>query len=125
MGLLDGGAAALFGEVMAPLYLAARVRVMATTYTATGDLQRVGTDLACLAQVDRATEAMRALPDAAATDRALYVLAASFAGTLVEGAEIEMLAGAYAGTTWRVADPIDRDPAAAYWLCRGVLGKPS
>jgi hypothetical protein len=38
---------------------------------------------------------------------------------------VEVLAGEYAGTVWRIGAPVDRDPAAAYWLCRGTLGKPS
>lgn len=123
MGLLDGGAAALFSEIFKPLYLPASVYAAATTYNDRGDPQRTLTERECRAQVDRATERMRTLPDFAQTDRAVYVLADTLEGELVEGHEIVVHTGPYAGTRWKVADPIDRDPAAAYWLARAQLGK--
>lgn len=123
MGLLDGGGAALFAEVLSPLYLPATVYAMASTYNARGDLQRTPTERGCRAQVDVATERMRQQPDFAATDRAIFILSTTLEGELNSDAEVAVHAGPYAGTRWKVADPIDRDPCGAYWRCRGVLGK--
>lgn len=125
MGLLDGGAAALFGEIFTPLYLPATVFAAATTHNDRGDPRRTLTERPCMAQVDRATERMRQQPDFAQTDRAAYILSTSLEGELTEGAEFVVLKGPYAGTRWKVADPIDRDPGAAYWLARLQLGKPA
>lgn len=123
MGLLDGGAAALFSEIFSPMYLPATVYAMATATDNYGDPTRQETQRACRAQVDAATESMRTRPDFAATDRAIYVLAETLEGPLQEGHEITVTAGPYAGTRWKIADPIDRDPAGAYWRARAVLGK--
>lgn len=123
MGLLDGGGVALFGEVFAPLYLPATVYAMAQTYNNRGDVSRTPIERSCRAQVDAATERMRTQPDFATTDRAIFVLAASLDADVNSDMEITVNAGPYAGTRWKVADPIDRDPCGAYWLCRGVLGK--
>lgn len=124
MGLLDGGAAALFTQVMTPLYLpaivygAARVYDNFGRYTVGDDVER-----SCRAQVDSATETMRAQPDYSDTDRAIYVLANTLGGDLSSDDEISVTAGPYAGSRWKVSQPIDRDPAGAYWRCRGVLGE--
>ena len=124
MNLLGGGAAALFGEIFAPSYLAARIWVGATTYAPDGTMTRDETTADCLAQVDAATERMVQTEGYTTSDRALYVLAASYDGVLDTDCEIAVDEGPYAGTRWKVAAPIDRDPAAAYWLCRGVLQEP-
>lgn len=123
MGLLDGGAAALFAEIFTPLYLPATVYAASTTYNGRGDPRRSLAEHDCRAQVDGATQTMRTQPDFAATDRAVYVLADTLEGELLEGHEVVVHAGPYAGTRWRVAAPVDRDPAGAYWLARAVLGK--
>lgn len=124
MGLLDGGGAALFAEVLSPLYLPATVYAMALTHNDRGDPRRAETERGCRAQVDAATERMRQQPDFAATDRAIFILTNTLEGELNSDAEVVVHAGPYAGTRWKVADPIDRDPCGAYWRCRGVLGKP-
>lgn len=121
--MLAGGAAALFGELFTPLYLAARVWTTATSYAPDGTLTRVQTEADCRAQIDAATEQMRAAEGYSTTDRALYLLRASFDGPLDSDCELEVDAGPYAGTRWRIAAPIESDPAAAYWLARGVLQK--
>lgn len=123
MGLLDGGGARLFAEVLSPLYLPATVYAMASTHNNRGDLQRAETQRPCRAQVDAATERMRQEPDFATTDRAIFILAETLEGGLNSDAEVVVSGGPYAGTRWKVADPIDRDPCGAYWRCRGVLGK--
>jgi hypothetical protein len=122
-GLLAGGAAALFGEILAPLYLPATLHRVTTTYDNRGNPRRAIAGVGCLAQVNRVTAAMRNEPDFTDTDRAIFILSTSLDGEVSEGSEIEVLAGPYAGTRWKVADPIDRDPAAAYWRFRAVIGK--
>lgn len=121
--MLAGGAAALFGELLSPLYLAGRVWSNITTYATDGSMTRAAPAAACLVQVDAATERMVQTEGYTTSDRALYVLRASFSGSLNTDCEIAVDEGPYAGTRWRVASPIDSDPAAAYWLCRGVLQK--
>lgn len=123
MGLLDGGGAALFAEIFSPLYLPATVFAMTTTTNDRGDPRREVAERPCRAQVDSATQSMREQPDFAMTDRAVYVLSETLEGALVEGHEIVVSEGPYAGTRWKIATPIDRDPVAAYWRARAVLGK--
>lgn len=120
MKLLGGGVAALFGELLAPLYLNGRVVVTAQAYADDGTLTRAQTEKACRVQVDVATERMVATGGYSINDRAIYVLRDSFAGSLDSDCEILVDAGPYGGTRWRVAAPIESDPGAAYWLCRGV-----
>lgn len=125
MGALSGGVAALFGELLGPIYLPATLRRVGNTYDTQGTLRRNGAARACRAQVDRATERMVATEGYTATDRGIYILAASLEGDepVDTDHEIEMLEGEYAGGIYRLASPIDRDPACAYWLCRGVAKK--
>lgn len=123
MGLLSGGAAALFGELLAPLYLAATLSDTTDSYDTKGTLRRGSTPRDCLAQVDRCTERMVQAEGYTDTDRAIYILATSLEGDAVTGQEIEVLEGDYAGTRWRLASPIDRDPATAYWLARAARVK--
>ena len=122
MGILDGGGAALLTRIFSPLYLPATVYRLATTYDNRGDMQRTETAANCRAQVDSATDRMQRRPDYVTTDRAIYILADTLAGDLPGDAEVVVHSGPYAGTRWKVAEPIDRDPAGAYWRCRGVLG---
>jgi len=119
--MLGGGAAALFGELLGPSFLVGRVWSTAATYSADGSLSRSAPAAACRVQVDAATERMVQTEGYTASDRALYVLRSSFAGPFNTDCEISVDEGPYAGTRWRVASPIESDPAAAYWLCRGVL----
>lgn len=125
MKLLAGGAAALFGELLSPLYLAGRVWTGATTYATDGSMTRAGAPAGCRVQVDAATERMVQTEGYTTSDRALYVLRSSFGGPLNTDCEIAVDEGPYAGSRWKVAAPIDSDPGAAYWLCRGVLQKAS
>lgn len=121
--MLAGGVAALFGELLAPMYLAGRLWRNATTYAADGTLSRTETPATCKLQVDAATEQMVATEGYTTTDRALLVLRDSYAGAFDTDCEIAVDEGPYAGTRWKVAAPIGGDPAGAYWQCRGVLQK--
>lgn len=122
---MSGGAAALFGEVLSPLYLPATVSSASNAYDLEGEVQRTSADQDCRAQVDAATERMRAAEGYTTADRAIYILANTFAGEVTSDSEITMHAGPYAGTRWRLQAPIERDPAGAYWLARGVLPRPA
>lgn len=123
MGLLSGGAAALFGELFAPLYLPATVTSVTATYDEKGTLRRGTAPRDCLAQVDRCTERMVQAEGYTDTDRGVYILSASLEGGVDTDCEIVVLEGEYADTRWRLASPIDRDPAAAYWLARATRVK--
>lgn len=123
MKLLAGGAAALFGEILGGSYLAGRIWSTATTYATDGSMTRAQPETPCLVQVDSATEQMVNAEGYTASDRALYVLRSSFAGDVDTDCEIAVDEGPYAGSIWKVASPIESDPAAAYWLCRGVRQK--
>ncbi len=123
MKLLAGGAAALFGEILGGAYLAGRVWTTTIAYAPDGSMTRTETESPCLLQVDSATEEMVAAEGYTTSDRAIYVLRSSFDGAFDTDCEIAVDEGPYAGTRWKVASPIDGDPGAAYWLCRGVLQK--
>lgn len=123
MGLLSGGAAALFGELFTPLYLPATISETTDTYDAKGTLRRGSSPRPCRAQVDRCTERMVQAEGYTDTDRAVYILSTSLEGDATTGQQVVVHEGEYAGTRWRLASPIDRDPCAAYWLARAVRVK--
>lgn len=123
MGFLDGGAAALFGEIFSPIYLPATLTDATDTYNEKGTLTRGGQARDCLAQVDACTEAMRSAEGYTDTDRGVFILATSLAGEALTGQVIVVTKGPYAGTSWRLASPIDRDPAGAYWRARAARVK--
>ncbi len=130
MTLLGGDAAALFGELLAGEYLPATLRTNTDAYDNRGNLTRGGEAVDCRVQVDRTTEAMRQAEGYSATDVAVFVLvkpggALPAIDALDSNHEITVLAGPYTGQTYKVGAPIDRDPAGAYWLCRGVQTKGS
>lgn len=120
MTLLGGDAAALFGEIMGPLYVAATLRRTATTYDDRGGQTRTGSNADCLVQVDNVTESMRAADGFAATDRSLFFLASSLDAKPSSDDQVTVTEGPHAGSRWRVANPIDSDPAGAYWRARAV-----
>lgn len=119
MTYLAGGTKALFGELFAGHYMAATVTDHSLTYADDGTMTRGAGPRSCRARVDNATQRMRESPGFVETDRALYILAASLEGELTTEAEIEILEGDYAGSTFGVAS-IDRPPGASYYLCRGA-----
>lgn len=123
MGFLDGGAAALFGEIFDGVFLPAMVRDASgdVSYNAQGTLQRGGNPpRSCKVQIDRATERWRDEPGFSATDVSIIVLASSLEGGVQAGNVITATAGPYANTPYRLAAPIERDPAGAGWVARGV-----
>lgn len=120
MKLLAGGTKALFGELLGPLYLAARVTNRELSYAGDGSIQAGDGKRACKARVDNATHRMREADGYVETDRAISILAASLTGELTADYDVEILEGDYAGSTFSIAS-IDRPPGASYFLCRGVL----
>lgn len=123
MGLLDGGVAALFGEVFGEVFLPALVYggSAAVTYDNKGTLRRnAPAARGCRIQVDSRTERWRAEPGFTAADVRVIILAASLEGTVEAGNIVEPLGGPYAGARFRLAAPIDRDPAGAGFTARGV-----
>lgn len=120
--MLAGGAAALFGEILGPLYLRGRIWVTTSAYGGDGSLTRTQTVTDCRVQVDAATERMVQAEGYTSSDRAIYVLRGSRGGVPLDSdCEIEVDEGPYTGSRWKVATPIESDPGGAYWLCRGVL----
>jgi hypothetical protein len=119
VGLLKGGTKTLFGELLGPLYMAARVTDRNLTYGADGSIQRGAGPRDCRARVDSATQRMREAAGYTQTDRAIYILASTLAGELTTDAELEIFEGDYAGATFGIAS-IDRPPGASYFLCRGT-----
>lgn len=119
MGLLNGGAAALFGEIMGGYYLPATLTPRTPTYALDGSITTGGGEATCLARVDSATERMRQADGFTQTDRAIFVLATSIDGEITSDHQIKILEGPYAGSTFNIATA-DRPPAGSYWLCRGT-----
>ena len=120
MGLLSGDGAAMFGQLLAPLYLNATLTSHELAYDGKGTLTRAATPDPLRVQVDRCTEKMITAEGYTATDRAIYILATSHDGDVDTDTEILVEEGPYAGTKYTMASPIERDPCGAYWLCRGV-----
>lgn len=81
--------------------------------------------LACKAQFDVATQAMRQAEGFISTDVRVLVLSATLAGTLDEAARIVVPSGPYGGT-WALLSVV-RDPAGIGWECRGrkIAGIPA
>lgn len=74
-------------------------------------------ELECMAQVDAATQAMRAEVGYVGTDVALLVLCSTLDGQLDTDATVEVTAGPNAGTY--SVQSVSKDPMGSHWLCRG------
>lgn len=118
VGLLKGGAKALFGELLTPLYLDASLKLRSTSYGADGSVRAGGGAVACKAKVDSATTRMRDAEGYTETDRAIYILASSV-DIVTTDYQITISEGPYAGETFHIAT-VDRPPGGSYWLCRGT-----
>ena len=124
MGFLDGGGAALLGEIFQPIFLPATLRSGAAdvSYDAQGTLRRGAPPARpCRVQVDSCTERWRDEPGFTASDVRIIILATSLEGVAEAGNLVEPETGPYAGQRFRLAAPIDRDPAAAGFVARGVV----
>jgi hypothetical protein len=116
VGLLDGGIAAVFGAAFSGLYLDAIL------HTGTGDpiyddqgnitgYSGAG-NLACKAQVDSATDAMRRADGFAEGDARIIILAQGLP-KVTSDHELTVR-----GIRHRLLSA-ELDPAASHWVCRG------
>lgn len=126
MTFLEGDGAALFGELFGGDYVAAILYRETDTYDDEGDLSRAEGGTECRVQIDRTTEAMRLAEGYTSTDVAVYVLARPAGLAVIDlldtGCEIEIYGdGPHAGERYKIGGPVERDPAGAYWLGRGIL----
>ena len=71
----------------------------------------------CQAQVDSATQAMRAADGYTEGDMRILVLASGLAGAVTTDSRIEITSGPHVGG-WLVAS-VARDPIGVYWELRG------
>ncbi len=115
MGLLSGGIASIFGGVFGALYLDA------VLHAGTGDpiygpggtiTGYTGSDTACKAQVDAATDAMRRADGFSEGDCRVIVLALGLPDVTSDH-EITV-----EGVRYRLMSA-ERDPARSHWVCRG------
>jgi hypothetical protein len=113
MSLLDGGIQSIFAKAFAGIYLPATLYKRELTDDGEGGFTYADTQHDCRAQVDSATEAMRAAPGFTDTDQAIYVLSGTLDVEPSTNDEIQTARGRFA-----IASVIS-DPAASYWLCRG------
>lgn len=121
--VLNGGLAAVFGAAFGGLYLPALVHVPAEVeYDAGGSIVPgvAAEPVPCRVQVDGVTEAMRRAEGFSERDMRLMVLAAGLGTEITTDCRVEVLQGPHAGL-WLVAS-VARDPAGAYWDCRGRRG---
>jgi len=74
-------------------------------------------ELDCMAQVDAATQAMRAEVGYVGTDISLLVLCSTLDGQLDTDATIEVTAGPNAGSY--SVQSVSKDPMGSHFICRG------
>jgi len=115
--LLSGGLAGILGAAFAPLYLDATLhRPSAPEYDDGGTIINASTtDIACKAQVDAVTEAMRQSPGFTDRDQRILVLSSTLSGTITTDDSITV-----GGQHWSIAS-VATDPVGAYFELRGQL----
>ena len=115
MGLLDGGIAAAFSAALSGLYLPATLH-RPGEYATDGEgnvLPAVGADVACRAQVDAASYAMRQSEGYSEGDVRIIVLAAGLDGPVTTDCQITV-----SDTRWMIGSA-EMDAASSHWICRG------
>jgi hypothetical protein len=110
----------MFGAALAGIYEdAVLYRRGAATDDGTGSISVGGdTPHPCKAQVDSATQGMRAAKDFVETDMRVLVLTNSCGARPAVEDTIDVISGRWAGTTWRIMSR-GLDPAGAAWEMRG------
>lgn len=116
MGLLDGGIANVFAKAFASIYLPAVLHVRTVIDDGEGSLTASETEYACRAQVDEATEAMRASAGYTDTDRRIMVLAATLPAKPTTDDAITV-----GGQRYNIGS-VSADPANSHWVLRGTRG---
>lgn len=118
MGLLDGGISAVFSSALSGLYLDGTLHAGtgAPIYDNNSEITGYtgGDDVACKAQVDVATEAMRRLEGFTEGDARIIVLAQGI-GTITSDHRITVR-----GELWLILSA-DLDAAASHWTLRARL----
>ncbi|MGJ8477255.1 hypothetical protein [Sphingobium yanoikuyae] len=115
MGLLDGGIASIFGAALGGLYLPATLHVPGTrTDDEEGNISYgPETDIACRAQMDAATYAMRQSEGFSEGDVRIIILTAGLGVEVTTDAQISV-----SGKRWLVASA-EQDAAVSHWVLRG------
>lgn len=117
MGLLDGGIEAIFGAAMGGFYLPGTLHRDGAQpqYDGEGNITGYagGADLACRAQVDAATYAMRQADGYADGDVRVIILSAGLGVEVTTDFQVSV-----SGKRWQIAS-VERDAANSHWICRG------
>lgn len=114
--MLDGGLARLFGAVLGGVYRPATLHRVTQLRTRGGSTVETVVDLPCRAQLDVASEAMRAAAGATERDVRILVLASSLAGPITTADQISL-----SGQRYAIA-AVARDPAGASFDLRAQRG---
>lgn len=115
MGLLDGGIASIFGAALGGLYLPATLHLPGTrTDDEEGNISYgPETDIACRAQMDAATYAMRQSEGYSDGDVRIIILTAGLGAEVATDCQVTV-----SGKRWMVGSA-DLDAASSHWVCRG------
>ena len=115
-------AAFISAQYGGPYHAARIVDFAAPVYDDGGSIVTAGArqERACQAQVDAATQAMRAADGFADGERRILVIASGLAGEITTDSRVEILAGPHGGE-WLVAS-VASDPFGTYWELRGRRG---
>lgn len=117
VALLDGGIERIFGAALGGLYLPATLHRDGTDPIYDGEGNIVGyaggVDIACRAQMDAATWAMRQADGYAEGDVRIIVLSAGLDVAVTTDFQITV-----AGRRRMIASA-ERDAARSHWICRG------
>lgn len=117
MSLLDGGIEAIFGSVFSGIYLDGTLHRDTSEPIFDGEGNIIGFsgggDIACKAQVDAATYAMRQAEGYSEGDVRIIVLSAGLGVEVTTDMQISV-----AGKRWMIGS-VERDAAASHWVCRG------
>ncbi len=116
VALLDGGLAGLFGAALGGVYLPATLHRVTQTRARGGSTSATVADLPCRAQVDAASERLRAA--AGTTERQVRILvpASSLSGAIATDDQISV-----GGQRYAVA-AVDRDSAGVMFDLRARRG---
>lgn len=117
--IFAGHAASVSAKFGGPYHSARVVDFAAPVYDGGGSIVTAGArqERSCLAQVDSATQAMRASDGFADGDMRILVIGDGIAGNITTDSRVEITAGPHVGS-WFVAG-VSRDPFGAYWELRG------
>lgn len=112
-------AVAISAQYGGPYHAALIVDYATPVYDSGGSIVTAGArqTRVCMAQVDAATQAMRAADGYTEADMRVMVLSDGFAGGITTDSRVEITAGPHVGN-WLVAS-VARDPLGIYWELRG------